>query len=140
MPKLTVLLVLGFTAFMAAAEPQHLSVGSLDVAVWKPKPAPSKSGYPVIVFSHGFGGCSTQSTFLMEALAEAGYLVVAPNHKDARCGGRQHYGGSRSGGFMRPAPMAPPQVPFRNDKAWTDETYRDRHDDIEQVLDKRPPI
>ena len=35
---------------------------------------------------------------------------------------------------MRRATMLRPQVPFRNDKAWTDETYRDRHDDIEKVL------
>jgi predicted dienelactone hydrolase len=35
---------------------------------------------PLIVFSHGSGGISTQSTGLCEALASHGFVVVAPNH------------------------------------------------------------
>jgi predicted dienelactone hydrolase len=35
---------------------------------------------PLIVFSHGSGGASWQSTFLMEALASHGFVVAAPNH------------------------------------------------------------
>jgi predicted dienelactone hydrolase len=35
---------------------------------------------PLIVFSHGSGGVSWQSTFLMEALASHGFVVAAPNH------------------------------------------------------------
>src|SRR4029078_10886352 len=42
--------------------------------------------YPLIVFSHGWGGCATQSVFLTEQLARAGYVVAAPNHQDAGCG------------------------------------------------------
>jgi predicted dienelactone hydrolase len=79
----------------------------------------------LIVFSHGFGGCNTQSTFLMEALAQAGYLVVAPNHSDARCGSAR-----RTGSVLRH-----PEEPFRSPKLWNENTYHTRHDDIEAVLD-----
>jgi predicted dienelactone hydrolase len=78
-----------------------------------------------MVFSHGFGGCNTQALFLMEALAKAGYLVVAPNHADARCGSARR---ERRGVWR-------PEEPFRKAEAWSDATYRDRRDDIEAVLD-----
>lgn len=35
---------------------------------------------PLIVFSHGSGGASWQSIFLMEALASHGFVVASPNH------------------------------------------------------------
>lgn len=139
MCRLSILLILGLSAFAVAAdEPQVVFNRSadLDLAVWKPHGAAPKAGYPLIVFSHGFGGCSTQSRFLMEALAQAGYLVVAPNHKDARCGvAERQDNGAPADGIARRGLMAHPEVPFRNDKAWTDATHKDRHDDIEQVLD-----
>jgi predicted dienelactone hydrolase len=36
--------------------------------------------FPVLVFSHGWGGTRTQSTYLMEELASHGYVVVAIDH------------------------------------------------------------
>ncbi len=39
--------------------------------------------YPLIVFSHGLGMCAYQSVFLMESLAKEGFIVIAPDHKDA---------------------------------------------------------
>jgi len=36
--------------------------------------------YPVLIFSHGWGGTRTQSTYLMEELASHGYVVVAIDH------------------------------------------------------------
>ena len=36
--------------------------------------------FPVLIFSHGWGGTRTQSTFLMEELASHGYVVVAIDH------------------------------------------------------------
>ena len=36
--------------------------------------------WPVVVFSHGFGGHRRQSTFLCTHLASHGYVVVAPDH------------------------------------------------------------
>ena len=36
--------------------------------------------YPLLLFSHGWQGLRTQSTFLMEELASYGYIVAAPDH------------------------------------------------------------
>jgi predicted dienelactone hydrolase len=68
-----------------ANDPMLLKVADLDVAVWPPKVGAGP--YPLALFSHGVGGCKTQSTYLMQALAEHGILVVAPDHTDkgARC-------------------------------------------------------
>jgi dienelactone hydrolase len=42
---------------------------------------------PLVLFSHGLGGCALQSTFLTEELARHGYVVAAPDHADAAtCG------------------------------------------------------
>jgi predicted dienelactone hydrolase len=38
------------------------------------------SPFPVLIFSHGWGGTRTQSTYLMEELASHGYVVVALDH------------------------------------------------------------
>jgi len=57
-----------------------LEVAGLDVAVWAP--SGGQAIYPLVLFSHGFHGCNTQSTYLMRALAEHGMLVVAPDHED----------------------------------------------------------
>jgi predicted dienelactone hydrolase len=40
---------------------------------------------PLVLFSHGWGGCAPQSIFLTEELARAGYVVAAPDHADAAC-------------------------------------------------------
>ena len=96
-----------------------VQLAGLDVAVWRP-PSTSTTPAPLIVFSHGFHGCNTQSIFLMEALAKSGYLVVAPNHRDALCG---------SGSFARA------EEPFRKPGEWTDATYKDRAADITRLLD-----
>jgi predicted dienelactone hydrolase len=107
-----------------AQDVQHVSVASRDVAVCKPLGTPPPNGYPLIVFSHGFTGCNTQTKFLMQALAKAGYLVLAPNHKDAGCQTGRHFG---DGGQK-------PEEPFRDAAKWNDETYRDRREDMEAVL------
>jgi predicted dienelactone hydrolase len=41
---------------------------------------PAAGSYPLVVFSHGFGGLSLQSVPLMEQLASHGFVVVAPSH------------------------------------------------------------
>jgi len=38
--------------------------------------------FPVVVFSHGFAGFNTQSTFLTSHLASWGFVVAAPEHLD----------------------------------------------------------
>ncbi|MGD0509843.1 MAG: hypothetical protein ABSA27_18745, partial [Terriglobales bacterium] len=111
---------------VSAGNVLHVSVAGRDVALWKPGGAAPANGYPVVVFSHGYTGCNTQSAFLMQALARAGYLVVAPNHKDAGCGTA-----------WRPGKLLAerPQEPFRDAAEWSDATYKDRDADIESVLD-----
>jgi predicted dienelactone hydrolase len=103
------------------ARESQMSLAVLDVTMWSPD-KPSLDAHPVIIFSHGFHGCATQSRFVMEALAAADYVVFAPNHRDATCGGGK--------GSWRDKP----QAPFRSAETWTDQTYRDRGDDIRQLL------
>ena len=122
--SLTALFLLCAFSRCAAQQAEHLTITGRDVAVWRPSRAADASGYPLIVFSHGFTGCNTQTKFLMQALAQAGYLVVAPNHQDAGCSSGRHFG---NGGRK-------PEIPFHDAGRWTDTTYRDRRDDIEAVL------
>ncbi|HUA20018.1 MAG TPA: alpha/beta fold hydrolase [Bryobacteraceae bacterium] len=128
MGKQIVLTAFLFSVAAFGQAPAHISIAGRDVALWRPAgPPPTPSGFPVIVFSHGFSGCHTQSVFLMQALASEGYFVLAPNHRDARCGtARQSQWSARD---WRP------EEPFQKPSAWTDATYRDRADDIRAVLD-----
>lgn len=123
--RIGIVLAVLSTCSYAVDRANHVTLQGLDVAVWMPSGVAPSAGYPLIVFSHGFGGCNTQSTFLMEALAQAGYLVVAPNHADARCGTAR-----RNGTMARR-----PEEPFQRPEQWSEATYRDRHDDIKTVLD-----
>lgn len=67
------------------AEERHLKRGHVDAYVWTPPDTDSSARWPVVVFSHGLFQCANQSRFITEAIAEAGYLVIAPNHADAIC-------------------------------------------------------
>ena len=42
--------------------------------------ASSKDKYPVIIFNHGYGGYTMQSTILCSDLASSGYIVVSVGH------------------------------------------------------------
>lgn len=116
---------------LGAQEVTHIAIAGRDVAIWTPAGPAPKAGYPVILFSHGFAGCNTQSAFLKEALARAGYLVLAPNHLDAQCPG------------ARPQTRVPPgkarnwkpQASFLAADIWSDAVYRDRAEDIGVILD-----
>src|SRR5437899_2513766 len=131
---LTVLLFVACAMASPTDETQHINVGGRDVAIWKPAGGAPQTGYPLILFSHGFGGCNTQSIFLAEALAQSGYLVLAPNHKDSHCGsGSEPERGWYPGKLLKSVNR--PEEPFRNDKNWSDATYKDRLADIEAVLD-----
>jgi predicted dienelactone hydrolase len=123
---LTLSLAAGGVSFAAetGAAPQTLHIAGLDVAAWIPNRA-APGPWPIIIFSHGFHGCNTQSTFLTAALAEAGYAVFAPNHHDAACKGR---------GLLRTW-LTRPDVPFGDPQEWSDATYYDRAQDVEKLLD-----
>jgi predicted dienelactone hydrolase len=98
------------------------------VEIWLPPQfRASEQKWPLIVFSHGFGGCNTQSEFLTSYLADHGYIVIAPNHTDANC---------RRGAFQTTRTQQPggrverPEKPFRSPEMWTEETEADRREDV----------
>lgn len=105
------------TAQDGASRAQKFKIAGLNVAVWKP--ADANGPAPLVVFSHGYHGMNTQSVFIMQALAKDGYLVVAPNHRDA-------IGGSKF--------LLTPGISFGRASAWTDKTYSDRRDDVVNLL------
>jgi predicted dienelactone hydrolase len=105
----------------AVASEQTILLSGMRVSVWSTGGS-SGGRQPVIVFSHGYHGCATQSRFLMEALASAGYLIFAANHHDALCDG----GEGRLIDFS--------SAPFRKPEVWDDQTYKDRADDIRRLI------
>ncbi len=90
--------------------------------VWHPAGLSECGRPPLVVFSHGDHGCSTQSLFFTEALARRGYIVVAPNHLDAHCGGDTQ-------------PPSPPEQSYAKPENWTPDTYSSRRNDLRSVLD-----
>lgn len=100
-----------------------------NVEIWlPPRFQASEEKWPLLIFSHGFGGCAKQSAFLTEYLAEQGYIVIAPDHADARCEARIFGGGRLSA--SRGGNRDWPEKPFRNPEVWTDKTESDRKDDV----------
>jgi pimeloyl-ACP methyl ester carboxylesterase len=110
-----------FCANATEAGQDSVKLASLDVTVWSQR-AEANVKQPVVIFSHGFHGCATQSRFLIEAFAADGYLVFAPNHRDATCNGGK---GSR---------LSRAEIPFREPGKWSESTYRDRADDIRRLV------
>jgi dienelactone hydrolase len=120
------------------------------VAVWYPAAAPeepfayskSNNGFlgsvapdappaacprvPLVLFSHGLGGCGLQTIFLTEELARHGYVVAAPDHADsATCGiGREG---------LRLRNMRTDRS-FIDPKSWNDQTERDRLEDLRETI------
>lgn len=122
--------------------------GALKMAVWYPStgveapfnyparnpitgsviqngPVSTCARFPLVVFSHGYGGCGTQSVFFTEHAARQGYVVVSMDHKDANCS----IDGSNTGSGTVTL------EPFRNPETWTDQTFIDRRDDMRAALD-----
>jgi predicted dienelactone hydrolase len=99
---------------------QKLQIAGLAVDAWIPD-SQTAGPWPIILFSHRYRGCNTQSSYLMQALAEEGYAVFAPKHRDADCGKLQSW-------------LPRPEIPFRNPEDWSDETYADRAQDLKTLL------
>ncbi|MBY6188899.1 dienelactone hydrolase family protein [Microbulbifer agarilyticus] len=76
--------------------------------------------YPLVIFSHGMGGCPGNTNGIQSRLADAGYIVVAPKHDDCLTGNTT------------------PDVPWTQPENWTDQTNVDRRDDMHAVLDALP--
>lgn len=107
----------------------EVQIAGRPVAIWKPSGTAPRDGYPIILFSHGFTGCGTQSAFLTEGLAHAGYFVLAPNHRDAACGP------GHEGKLFEKLTTLRSEEPFHSPNDWSEATYRDRGADLEAVLD-----
>jgi predicted dienelactone hydrolase len=82
------------------------------------------SRFPLVVFSHGFGGCGIQSVFVTEELARRGYIVAAPDHADALC--------SVTGtGMLR---FIDTDQSFLKPETWNDQSQVDRRVDLERTI------
>jgi len=60
------------------------STGLLGWAVADAEPDRAAPPCPLIIFSHGMGGCAAQHVFINENLASFGYVVIAPDHQEAQ--------------------------------------------------------
>ncbi|MEQ1560164.1 MAG: alpha/beta fold hydrolase [Methyloglobulus sp.] len=94
------------------------------VYYWQPTYQTTHLKSPIIIFSHGLGGCGRQSSHIMATLAEHGYWVFAPNHQDAKC----------SPFRSEPARLRP-GVSFKDGVSWSDQAFIDRRDDILAVIE-----
>jgi predicted dienelactone hydrolase len=103
-----------------AAEEEATRIGDVDVVTWTPS-ARGDGRLPVLLFSHALYMCPTQSRYLTRALADAGYLVVAPRHADSSCTLSVWPTISRISG--KPSLL------------WSDGDYRDRAEDVRKVVD-----
>ena len=106
-----------------AADEEATRIGGVDVVVWAPSSGERRK-LPVVMFSHALYLCPTQSRYLTRALADAGYLVIAPRHEDSSC--TFSMWPSLSRWSAKPSPL------------WTEDDYRDRADDIRKVVDALP--
>jgi predicted dienelactone hydrolase len=102
----------------------------LSYRAWLPRDfASHHQDVPLILFSHGFGGCAQQSSTLTQALADAGYAVLAPNHKDEGC---ERFLGNMAAALG--AGGLRPEQPFTQPGAWSQDTEVGRRDDMEALL------
>lgn len=124
MRKFSLLIALSacfFAAGNTSAAENKLILGQRNVVAWEPSAIDGAA--PLIIFSHAFGSCATQSRFLTEMLAAHGYWVVAPNHSDSRCRGANNTPEKK-----------PPVKSFRAPEEWDSTTYRDRAEDIVAII------
>ena len=122
-----------------------MQLGGLNVGVWYPTTdkeaaiqytatAPGMvarngavnrcASFPLVIFSHGFGGCGIQSLFLTEEIARRGYIVAAPDHADAQCS-------VTGSGVPRPLEL---DQSFLTPETWTDQTQAGRRGDVDRTI------
>ena len=68
------------TAPIPAGLPKTLPV-TFPTDAFTGVPVSAKGPFPVVMFSHGYGGYPEQSSFLTDHLATWGFVVVAPDHR-----------------------------------------------------------
>lgn len=93
------------------------NIAGLKVAIWSPQY--EHGAAPLVVFSHGYSGINIQSEPLMKAMANAGYLVLAPNHKDA---------------FTNRGNLGKLQAPLSKPGEWSEKAFKNRGEDIKKLL------
>ena len=106
-----------------AANEVSTNIGGVDVVVWTPSSG-ARDHLAVVMFSHALYMCPTQSRYLTSALADAGYLVIAPKHTDSGCSFSMWPSIFRMS--AKPSPL------------WNDSDYRDRAEDIRKVVAALP--
>jgi dienelactone hydrolase len=83
-PTYTINLLRWFTGSPTAPIPAGLPSTlptTLATDAYMGVPISAKGPFPVVLFSHGFGGYPEQSSFLTDHLATWGFVVVAPDHR-----------------------------------------------------------
>ena len=83
-PTYTVNLLRWFTGSPTAPIPAGLPANlptTLPTDSYQGVPLSDAGAFPVVLFSHGYGGYPEQSTFLTDHLATWGFVVVAPDHR-----------------------------------------------------------
>lgn len=122
MRYLIILLCLCFFSSVHAQETstamQTADVDGKHIYYWSPL---SQRKAPLVIFSHGYGGCAENIKFLAQALAEDGFWVAAINHKDNGCSSRK-------------AMLKKPDASFASPADWSETTYADRRDDMNGLL------
>ncbi len=96
-------------------------------------PYPAARPYPLLVFSHGYGGSGLSSVFLTEELAARGWIVAAPDHNDKYSAVRIRTGRNKDldrAGFLLDAEK------ITNSDAGHRDEYRYRIDELKSVLDQ----
>jgi dienelactone hydrolase len=68
------------TAPIPAGLPSNLPT-TLATDAYENVPISAAGPFPVVLFSHGYGGYPEQSSFLTDHLATWGFVVVAPDHR-----------------------------------------------------------
>lgn len=113
------------------SRPTLTTDAGLTYSEWLPAGfAERRHDVPLIIFSHGFGGCAQQSSTLMQALADAGYAVLAPNHKDKAC---ERYMAGPLSALWATITGKGPDVSFGDEDKWSDTTEVSRRNDVEAL-------
>jgi predicted dienelactone hydrolase len=91
-------------------------------------PPAACTGAPLVIFSHGLGGCALQSVYITEERARHGYVVAAPDHRDAAtCG--------IDGEPLRLQNLHTDRPVFEPAR-WTDQSERGRLNDLRAAIEQ----
>jgi len=112
--------------YPTAAPAAAFNYGTISGSVAYNAPVSTCAQYPLLLFSHGYAGCATQSVFLTEQLAREGYIVAAPNYGDAQCSVPN-----------TPPPYPPVTIPdsvFQDPASWNNQSALYRYQQTEIAL------